>query len=140
MTSLSKFLHAANLDKFLFLLALVTVSVVRLGLTFTSYNFLKRLVPPVPVHRASLRSGRSIALAVTRAANCVPHASCLTQALSGQLLLALFGASSKIRLGVTRNAEGAIIAHAWLLMNDEVVLGGGPRSLSSYNVLTDLSV
>jgi len=139
MRRLRKFFEISVRDKLLFLWALLLVVVIRLGLTFTSYNFLKRWVPGVPQPRPGDHDKiRAVAIAVSRSARIVPYASCFTQALAGQTLLALLGYQSKIRIGVRRNPEGKILAHAWLLSDDKIVLGGGGHTLADYNILTDL--
>ena len=53
----------------------------------------------------------------------VPRATCLTQALVAQRLLADDGIASEIRLGVARDTTGAFEAHAWLLHEGRIVLG-----------------
>ena len=58
------------------------------------------------------------------AARLVPYASCLTQALSGQYLLARQGNASKIRIGIERDTGTQLKAHAWLMSGDQIVLGG----------------
>jgi hypothetical protein len=137
MLRVRKFLRANWKDKALFAGALGLVAFVRLGLSFRSYNWLKRWVPATPKGEASFERASGIALAVSRASRLVPHASCLTQAFAGQLFLACQGYSSSIRIGVDNEGE-KIIAHAWLLAGEQVVLGGGPRKLARYSVLADL--
>lgn len=66
---------------------------------------------------------REIAWSVRAAARLVPGATCLTQALAGQALLARRGLRSQVE--ITLPAEGADPApHAWLLCEGRVVLGG----------------
>ena len=89
--------------------------------------------------RAAARPARidvtRAAAAVRRTARGVPAASCLTQAIAGQLLLAGRGCPSQIRLGVRRDDGGAFQAHAWLETEWGIVLGGG--QLSRYTRLPD---
>jgi Transglutaminase-like superfamily len=83
------------------------------------------------VHRFAARSGRSAgpvrvddyAWAVQAAARRIPRASCLTQALALQSLLARAGESSRLRLGVAKD-DGKFEAHAWLESGGRVVIGG----------------
>ena len=59
----------------------------------------------------------------------VPRASCLTQAVSAQLLLQRHGYASTLCVGVARGTQG-LSAHAWLERNDCILIGGaGSRSL-----------
>jgi hypothetical protein len=61
---------------------------------------------------------------VRAAARRVPAATCLTQALAGQMLLARHGYSSRLQIGVARDEGGAFRAHAWLEAAAGIVLGG----------------
>jgi hypothetical protein len=54
----------------------------------------------------------------------IPGASCLTQAIAGQILLARQGISSVLHLGVARSPEEGMRAHAWLDCQGQTVLGG----------------
>lgn len=73
---------------------------------------------------------------VRRAANWTPGAQCLVQAIAAQMVLTRAGYQPIIRVGVNRE-NGAIGAHAWLLLDNEILLGATP-DLASYTVLTDL--
>ncbi len=50
------------------------------------------------------------------------RSTCLTRALTAQILLARYHYSSTIEIGVA-NDEGEFAAHAWLVHGDEIVLG-----------------
>lgn len=89
--------------------------------------------------RRGRRGAVAIAAAV-RAASCyVPHATCLTQAVAAQLLLARYGFASHLRLGVARDPAGAFQAHAWVERAGEVVIGGD-RPVDAYVSLSRLGV
>jgi hypothetical protein len=66
---------------------------------------------------------RRIAWAIRAASRRVPHASCLTQALAGQVLLARYGHDSQLRLGVARDGDGRFEAHAWVETEIGAVIG-----------------
>ena len=53
----------------------------------------------------------------------VPRATCLTQAIAAQTLLARRGYRSQLRIGVARDRDGAFIAHAWIEHEGRIVLG-----------------
>jgi hypothetical protein len=61
---------------------------------------------------------------VTAVAARVPRASCLTQALAATLLLARHGYAATLRVGVAKNEDGSLRAHAWLESGGETLLGG----------------
>jgi hypothetical protein len=63
--------------------------------------------------------------AVTTAARNVPwNAVCLPQAMAAKAMLARRGQGSAIHMGAAFNPDGKLIAHAWLLVGDTVVVGG----------------
>jgi hypothetical protein len=64
----------------------------------------------------------------------VPGATCLTQALAGQYLLARQGSASKISVGIERGTGTQLKAHAWLMSGSHIVLGG---SIGGFTHLAD---
>jgi len=68
-------------------------------------------------------SAERVAAAVRRASQRVPGASCLVQALAGSWMLERRGIASRIRIGVDKES-GRFSAHAWLTVDDVIVLGG----------------
>jgi hypothetical protein len=69
-------------------------------------------------------SPERIAWAIRLPARRVPRASCLTQALAAQMLLARYGHRSRLRIGVGRDTAGQFAAHAWVEVNGQLVIGG----------------
>jgi len=51
--------------------------------------------------------------------------TCLVRALAGRLLVAGEGYTPTLRLGVARDADGRLDAHAWLECDGRVLVGGG---------------
>jgi hypothetical protein len=76
------------------------------------------LRPPPGKPPASL-----IAWAVRAASRRVPKASCLTQALSGQIFLGMHAYASRIHVGVAREEDGRLSAHAWLEVEGRTLIG-----------------
>ncbi|MBZ9813102.1 lasso peptide biosynthesis B2 protein [Mesorhizobium sp. CA7] len=110
---------------------LMVVSVVRLALTLSSYNRVRRLVTAMHARRdASVADLRRVAWGVAAAARLVPGASCLTQALAGQYLLARQGSASKISIGIERGTGSELKAHAWLMSGNHIVLGGSIKGFA----------
>jgi hypothetical protein len=78
-----------------------------------------------------------VAWSVTAAARLVPGASCLTQALAGQALLARRGVAATVRLSLP--AEGAAFRpHAWLVAGRTLVLGGCAAEYARHRTLAEL--
>lgn len=136
MRRLIRFLGRPPSTQILYWRALLTVVRVRIVLSLRSY---KKVAAIYPARRiASALKPREIAAIVESVARVVPGATCLTQAAAAHYLLALYGHSSQIRVGVKTAKGRQFTAHAWLLHQDKVVLGGDQRSLAQYSVLTDL--
>lgn len=138
MRNLSRFLALRHAERLFLLRCLSVVVAMRLGLTFLSYDRLRRRIVSMDARApADIGDLRRIAWGVAAAARFVPRASCLTQALAGQYLLARGGKTSKIRIGIERGTGMQLKAHAWLVSGDYVVLGGPVRSFANYAHLTD---
>jgi hypothetical protein len=104
---------------------LLVVVAMRLGLTLLSYNRVRSLVMRLDARQsASMGELRRTAWGVAAAARFVPRATCLTQALSGQYILARHGNASTIRIGIERGTGEQLKAHAWLVSDNHIVLGG----------------
>lgn len=117
---------------------LVVVSATRVALCFLPYRKLQELIPATTGKRCSIEYARRVAAAVATAARIVPSASCLTQALAAKYLLARSNHHSLIRVGACRTEIGGFEAHAWLVCDGVVVLGGPPEALARYTHLVDL--
>lgn len=78
----------------------------------------------------------ALAWAVRATARRVPQASCLTQALALEALMAEFGLRPELRIGVARHADGTFEAHAWVELEGRVLIGALP-DLERFAVLPD---
>jgi hypothetical protein len=109
----------------------------RLALNLLKYDRLRRVIASLDANGApDVEVLRRIAWGVSKASRYVPRATCLTQALAGQYMLARRGIASRIRFGV--DATGAEFrAHAWLISGDRIVLGGSAQSMRGFNHLAD---
>ena len=135
----TKFLALKASDKLFLLLCIPVVAVTRLGLSLLSYRAMRRWVPKETDEApASNDELRRVSWGVRNAARVVPGASCLTQALAAQFLLARLGCRSQIQVGVKQDSEGRVLAHAWLISDGRVVVGGSPREIQGYQFLADL--
>jgi Transglutaminase-like superfamily len=143
MRRVVKFLKLGLADKILLMRCGLVVAGIRLGLTLLSYNTLRRWLANATGRAPASNNDdavRRIAWGVDRAARLVPGATCLTKAFAAQLLLARAGHRSQMRIGVAKDAQGQMIAHAWLISDGRVVVGGSSEDLQRYVSLTDLSL
>ncbi|RWE49142.1 MAG: lasso peptide biosynthesis B2 protein [Mesorhizobium sp.] len=123
--SLARILSLSGSEAFFLCRCLLVVVTVRLGLTLFSYNRVRGVVTRLNARQcASMGELRLFAWGVAAAARFVPGATCLTQALSGQYLLARKGNASNIRIGIERGTGEQLKAHAWLVSDNQIVLGG----------------
>lgn len=123
--SLARILSLSGSEAFFLCRCLLVVVTVRLGLTLFSYNRVRGVVTRLNARQcASMGELRLVAWGVAAAARFVPGATCLTQALSGQYLLARKGNASNIRIGIERGTGEQLKAHAWLVSDNQIVLGG----------------
>ncbi|NUS20296.1 MAG: lasso peptide biosynthesis B2 protein [Mesorhizobium sp.] len=114
---------------------LTVVGAVRLALALSSYNRVRSLVTRLDAKcDASVGDLRRVAWGVAAAARFVPGATCLTQALAGQYLLARQGSASKISIGIEKGTGSELKAHAWLMSGNHIVLGG---SINGFAHLVD---
>lgn len=117
---------------------LAAVIVVRAALHVTSYRRINRWLPRAAGRPESRFYARQVALCVRGVARFVPGASCLTQALAAQFILARAGHRARIRIGVERTEIGQFAAHAWLMCEGRAVLGGIEPAPDRYTLITEL--
>lgn len=60
---------------------------------------------------------------IVAASRFVPAATCLPQALVGKILFAENGYITQLHIGVYKDCDSQFEAHAWLSLNDKVILG-----------------
>ena len=129
MKKLAEFFRLTRAEKIIFFRALYLLLFYRISL-FT-----------LPVKKVYLSAGRSsrlpgkktvdvspvqIVRMVHAAARLVPFSTCLSKALAGRVLMARYGYPSRLHIGVSRDKERKLSAHAWLTFGDEIVIGNGP--------------
>lgn len=65
--------------------------------------------------------------------------SCFPQALTGQLLFNRLGLNPCIQIGVMKEVDGRLRAHAWVIVDGEVVIGGPISQVQKFIPLGDFS-
>lgn len=119
------FLHIDGTDRWLFLEAIVMLGLARFIIVTTPFRLI------APWLRRSPEADTSydvmvarVRRAVTTAARNVPwNAVCLPQAMAAKAMLARRGCGSAFHLGANFNAQGKLIAHAWLVAGGAIVVG-----------------
>ena len=108
--------------------SIILVAVVRLALWVLPF----RTVQAICRRSAQSRRGRTaeaqqIASAVQLGGRCVPRATCLVQALAAQVLLGRHGHEAQVHIGVARDAQRGLRAHAWVESQGRILVGATER-------------
>ena len=141
MKHLHKFLQLPSAERWLLIKAALLLGVVRLGLWLLPFRTLRRVLTQLGqesegLYKSDQCSEDRLAWGVTKASRYVPKATCLTQALATQVLLARRGQQALLRIGVAKGEQGRLEAHAWLESRGQVVIGGS--ELERYTRLASL--
>ncbi len=143
MRQIFRFLRLPSEDRRLVIRAALALWVMRLGLSLVSVPTLRRLLIErksgvgggVPAAEASVDR---VVWAVRTAGRRTPWAStCLTRALAAQMMLAKLGEQTRIQIGVAKDEQGGLKAHAWLENRGRIVIGG-KRSPAEFTTLLNL--
>jgi hypothetical protein len=142
LKNLRKFFFLNPRDRSLLLTSIGCLWAVRLGLWLLPLQTVRRLMaklsPPKPLSSKETPPDlERITWAITVASRYVPAATCLTQALAGQILLAQHGEPALLQIGVAKNEAGKLEAHAWVESRDRIVIGD-LEELSRYTRLPSL--
>jgi Transglutaminase-like superfamily len=124
MRGLKRFIQLSPEKRPLLLKTVLIVGAVRIGLWLLPFGALQRLA-----ERAGKKSGaphpvQRLIWAVKAASRRIPGATCLTQALAAQVLLARSGHDSSIHFGVAKDDQRGFEAHAWLTAGGQILIGG----------------
>jgi len=131
MKRIQKFLRLSIPDKLLLIHAFVVLTVVMLGLRVLPWLVLQRVLLKLANGYSRFRpaqrpSAQHIAWTVQAASRYVPKATCLPRALAAQLLLIQRAYPADLQIGVARDENGKLEAHAWVTSNDGIIIGGVP--------------
>lgn len=140
---LRRLLCLSAVERRLFFEAMLLLGTTRLGLWLLPFQTLRRLLErfaemPVRSQGTEPVSKYKLVRAVERAGHYMPASTCLTLALTAQLLLVRQGYPAVLRIGVVKGDRGRIDAHAWVESEDEVVIGG--FELDRYTLLTSFGM
>ena len=143
MKKLRKLLCLRSRDYQLLLTTTIVLGLIRLGLwllPFRSlYQYLKKLSPTsTQLPEADWIVTRKVVWSVNAVAERMPiPAKCLARALTTQLLLAQQGYRTELRIGVAKNEQEKLEAHAWVESKGEIIIGR-LVDISKYTLLPSL--
>lgn len=132
MNRLHRFLRVPVYKQKLLIQSLVLVCLVRIILTIFPFRYLNSWASffDLPIGNGSSLDRqvvKEVARSVRASSRCVPYATCLTQALATQTLLRIKGQNSHIRIGVDKDENDNLIAHAWVEVNGQIIIGRDAR-------------
>jgi hypothetical protein len=135
---LQAFLGMPGSTRLLVCEAILTLALARLIVLTVPFRLLAPWLSRAPQTTSSDKALLlRVRAALTVAARNVPwSAVCLPQAMAAKAMLARRGCGSSFHLGANYNAQGKLIAHAWLVAGGTVVVGaagiGGVTPLARF--------
>jgi hypothetical protein len=132
MRKLKRFARLTMAERLILIRALLVVGVARASLWLLPIEAARKAVARAAAGTAG-HSQERLLWAVRVASRYLPRATCLTQALAAQALLARSGYPSQVEIGVTKDESRRFQAHAWVVCQGQVVLGG--QQVERYNPL-----
>jgi hypothetical protein len=126
-----KFIRKSGADRLLLGEAFGSLAIARLAIRLAPFRriepFLGRRMAESPrAVRTHAETAKRISWAVRTAGRYTPWKSaCLAQAIAAKMMLKIRGATSTLYLGLKRNEDEGLCAHAWL-RHGETILTGRP--------------
>lgn len=142
MKHLRKFSRLSGIERRLLLKAALLLVVVRLGLWLLPFETLRRVLVgfsegPVRLRNTDQSSEGEVTWAVEKAGRFMPWAAtCLTLALTAQVLLLRRGHGAVIHIGVAKGGAEQFLAHAWVESGGKIVIGD--HELERYTPMASL--
>ena len=130
MRPLRRLLKCSWADKYLLIQVALLVGVTRLGLWLLPFKTVQRLLAgsskkPVRRHIDPTIYPERVAWAVRAVGRrLLGEKPCLPQALVVHWLLKRNGYTPALHIGVTRDAQGQFLAHAWVEHQADIIMGG----------------
>jgi hypothetical protein len=123
MLVLQQFIRLDSAQQFLVMCAVTTLSLAALALRLVPFSMVRSTAgrPPVTAYGRPRFSAENVAWAIAAVGGRC-GATCLTQAVAAQWLMARLGLAGVLHIGVSHGKPFA--AHAWLESNGRVILGG----------------
>ena len=134
---LSKWLALTGRERLLFISACTVLLLGRLVWTVVPFRWVWRLAGGSDLRSTDTAGNGEIAeirQAIERAGSLVPGATCLTRSLAAAILLRFAGLPHRMVIGVNKNADQGLSAHAWVVSGGHIVAGYLPN-LADYIAL-----
>jgi hypothetical protein len=142
MGRLRRFSRLSGIERRLLLKAAFLLVVVRLGLWLLPFDTLQRVLISISEGPAKLRDTDHVSVgevtwAVEKAGRFMPRAAtCLSLALTAQVLLLRRGHEAVVHIGVAKGGAEQFLAHAWVESGGKIVIGD--HELERYTPMASL--
>jgi hypothetical protein len=131
MKRLHRLLRLSREERNLLAITLVLLGAMRIGLWVLKFRVLLKIVKKISqpnffvlTPSTNLVSVGKIVWAVNVTSRCMPYGvKCLARALTTHVLMNRYGYSPELRIGVAKDEEGKLEAHAWVEYQGEVAIG-----------------
>jgi len=142
MPQLRKFFALPARNQLFLVKVTCLVALIRVGLWLLPFQSLRQLLshfssPVNDAPAASAAGVRRVVEAVKITSRFIPQATCLTRALSVQVLLLRRGYPADLKIGVAKNEDAEFVAHAWIESQGQIVIGG-TESITYYTAFSSL--
>lgn len=132
MRRLKRFVQLSAAERRILIRVLLVVGAARTSLWVLPVEAARRVVARAAAGAAG-GSVEQVVWAVRVVSRYLPGSTCLIQALAAQALLTHSGFPSQVEIGVAKDELRRFHAHAWVVCQGQVVLGG--RRVERYNSL-----
>ncbi len=127
MKRIVKYARLSRTEKKLFNRAIFLLISWRIRLAYQSFEkaalLNSRISTQLFATRPQTLPPRRIAALLDAAAKIVPFSTCLSKALVGNILFSSYGYTTKLHIGVSKEDDGSLKAHAWLTLKDKIIIG-----------------
>lgn len=123
MTSLKRFARLSPAEQRLLLQATFLVGSIRIGLWLLPFAVVRRIALRAGGKSTAAHPVNHLVWAVKAICRRLPGATCLTQAMAAQVLLARSGHHSRLQIGVAKDEQYGFQAHAWLITDGRILIG-----------------
>ena len=80
-------------------------------------------IPPERHQQEKIPSSQRLSIIFYKADLFVPKTTCLSKSLAGQHFFSRYGHATRMHIGVRKDDQNNLEAHAWLTIDDKVVVG-----------------
>lgn len=135
MSLLTKYFKLAWRDQILLIKTLFIMIKIRSMLWLMPFSNIQKSFSKIKVTGKRDKTVCDLSWSLKAVSHYFPGSTCLSNALTGYILLSKHGYAGLVKIGVGKSVEGEFEAHAWLEYGDRIIIG---ESEKEYVPLFDL--